>query len=149
MMRFTLSARTPTGFVRDFVVENSGEHKGQLNLKRGGLRPLTALGRWVAVVTGDGRGSTPERFRRGVEAGLLTTDEADTLIGAHTEIFSLLMRQEIDSIRSGTPLNHHVDPKTLDPLTRRYLREAFRAITAVQNTLEGEWVSRLPQQASR
>jgi CBS domain-containing protein len=149
MMRFTLAARTPTGFVRDFVVEHSGEHKGQLNLKRGGLRPLTALGRWVAVVTGDGRGSTPERLRRGVEAGLLTTDEADTLIGAHTEIFSLLMRREIDSIRSGTPLNHHVDPKTLDPLTRRYLREAFRAITAVQNTLEGEWVSRLPQQATR
>ena len=145
MMRFTLAARTPTGFVRDFVVEHSGEHKGQLNLKRGGLRPLTALGRWVAVVTGDGRGSTPERLRRGVDAGLLTTDEADTLIGAHAEIFSLLMRREVESIQSGTPLDHHVDPKTLDSLTRRYLREAFRAITAVQNTLEGDWVSRLPQ----
>jgi CBS domain-containing protein len=149
MMQFTLAARTPTGFVRDFVVEHSGEHKGQLNLKRGGLRPLTALGRWVGVVTGDTRGSTPERLHRGVDAGLLTTDEADTLIGAHTEIFSLLMGREVESIRSGTPLDHHVDPKTLDSLTRRYLREAFRAITAVQNTLEGEWVSRLPLPATR
>lgn len=143
MMRFTLAARPPTGFVRDFVVEHSGEHKGQLNLKSGGLRPLTALGRWVAVVTGDLRGSTPERVRRGADVGLFTDDEADTLNGAHSEIFSLLMEREIESIRAGARLSHHVDPKALDSLTRRYLREAFRAINAVQTTLEGEWVSRI------
>lgn len=144
LMRFTLAVRPPTGFVRDFVVDHSGQHKGQLDLKRGGLRPLTSLGRWVAVVTGDGRGSTPERLRRGTEAGLLTVDEAETLIGAHTEIFSLLMEREIESIKTGTQLTHHVDPKALDTLTRRYLREAFRAISGVQNTLQSEWVARLP-----
>lgn len=145
MMTFTLSVRPPTGFVRDFVVEHSGEHKGQLNLKAGGLRPLTSLGRWVAIVTGDPRGSTPERVRRGAEAGLFTTDEADTLVGAHAEIFALLMDQEIAAIRAGKPLNHHVDPKALDSLTRRYLRESFRAINDVQNTLQGEWVERVRQ----
>ena len=144
MMRFTLAVRPPTGFVRDFVVDHSGQHRGQLDLKRGGLRPLTALGRWVAVVTGDGRGSTPERLQRGADAGLLTVDEAETLVGAHTEIFSLLMQRETESIRTGTPLTHHVDPKALDTLTRRYLREAFRAISGVQNTLQSEWVARLP-----
>ena len=144
MIHFTLSARPPTGFVRDFVVEHSGEHKGQLDLKRGGLRPLTALGRWVAVVTGDGRGSTPERLRKGVEAGLFTIDEADTLIGAHNEIYSLLMEREVEFIKAGQSLTHHVDPRTLDSLTRRYLREAFRAISTVQNTLQSEWVARLP-----
>lgn len=144
MMRFTLAGRPPTGFVRDFVVDHSGQHKGQLDLKTGGLRPLTSLGRWVAIVTGDTRGSTPERLRRGVDAGLLTGNEADTLIGAHTEIFSLLMDRETGSIRTGTLLTHHVDPKALDTLTRRYLREAFRAISSVQNSLQSAWVSRLP-----
>lgn len=144
LMRFTLAAHPPTGFVRDFVVEHSGEHKGQLDLKRGGLRPLTALGRWVAVVTGDPRGSTPERLQRGAAAGLLTVDEAETLIGAHSEIFALLMAREISSIKTGEPLTHHIDPKALDTLARRYLRESFRAISTVQNSLQSEWVSRLP-----
>ncbi len=148
MMTFTLAARPPTGFVRDFVVEHTGEHKGQLNLKRGGLRPLTAIGRWAAIVTGNTRGSTQDRIRRGVEAGLFTVDESETLVGAHTEIFSLLMEREIESIRAGTALNHHVDPKSLDPLTRRYLRESFRAITSVQTTLQGEWVTRVRQSTS-
>jgi CBS domain-containing protein len=143
MMRFTLAIRPPTGFVRDFVVEHSGEHKGQLNLKKGGLRPLANLGRWVAIVTGEPRGSTPERVSRGADVGLFTVDEAETLKGAHAEIFGLLMEQEIEAIRSGTRLNHHVDPKSLDSLTRRHLRESFRAISSVQSTLQGEWVSRL------
>jgi len=30
-----------------------------------------------------------------------------------------------------------------DSLTRRLLRETFRVISAVQATLEGEWVSRI------
>ena len=149
MMQFTLAMRPPTGFVRDFVVEHSGEHKGRLNLKTGGLRPLTALGRWVAVVTGDPRGSTPERLRRGVEAGLLTADEADSLVGAHDEIFALLMDQEIIAIKAGTKLNHHIDPKGLDSLARRYLRESFRAINDVQNALQGEWVVRVAAYTER
>lgn len=143
LMQFTLSVRPPSGFVRDFVVEHSGEHKGRLNLKTGGLRPLTALGRWVAVVTGDPRGSTPERIRRGAESGLLTQDEAETLVGAHEEVFTLLMEQEVRAIKAGGSLTHHVDPKALDSLTRRYLRESFRAINEVQNALQGEWVIRV------
>ena len=144
MTRFTLELRPPTGFVRDFVVEHSGEHRGRLDLKRGGLRPLTALGRWVAVLLGDTRGSTSERLRRGAAAGLLTHDEAESLVGAHTQIFSLLLSTEIASIVQGGQRTHHVDPRTLDSLTRRYLRESFRAISGVQNVLQSEWVSRLP-----
>ena len=144
MTRFTLDLRPPTGFVRDFVVEHSGEHRGRLDLKRGGLRPLTALGRWVAVVVGDDRGSTTERLRRGAAAGLLTHDEAESLVGAHTQIFSLLLSTEIASIEQGGRRTHHVDPRTLDSLTRRYLRESFRAINGVQNVLQSEWVARLP-----
>lgn len=78
MLRFTLAIRPPTGFVRNFVVESSGEHKGQLDLKRGGLTPIASLGRWAGVVAGDARGTTPERLRRGGDLGLFTVDEVDT-----------------------------------------------------------------------
>ena len=36
LARFALSFRPPTGFLRDFVVEHSGERRGQLDIKHGG-----------------------------------------------------------------------------------------------------------------
>jgi len=53
LLRFTISVRPPVGFVRDFVVEHSGSHRGHLDLKAGGLVPIASLGRWIAIVTGE------------------------------------------------------------------------------------------------
>jgi len=134
----TLAARPPTGFVRDFVVEHSGQHRGQLNLKVGGLRPVTAIGRWAAVLSGDTRGSTPTRLRRAGEAGLLSADEVDSLVAAFEQIFGLLMAREIEAIREARPMSTYMDPRDLDSLTRRHLRESFRAIAHIQSRIEAE-----------
>ena len=142
LLQYSLSSRPPTGFVRKFVVEHSGEHRGQLNLKRGGLRPVTSLGRWIAVATGDASGNTEARLRRGVEARLLTLDEAETLIAAHEQIFALLLEREIDAIRAGVRADTYLAPDSLDSLTRRHLRESFRAIAHVQGRLESVWTNR-------
>ena len=143
LLEYTLAARPPVGFVRDFVVEHSGEHRGQLNLKRGGLRPVTSLGRWVGVVTGDVRGTTPERLRRGAAQGLLTTDESESLVGAYHQVYALLLEEEVEAVRAGRPPSTYVAPGGLDSLTRRHLRESFRAIAHVQERLESEWQRRL------
>lgn len=143
MMRFTTASKPPAGFVRDFVVEQSGHHRGQLDLKRGGLMPIASLGRWVAVVTGEPDGSTPERLRRGSRQGVLTTDEADSMVGAFELIYDLVLEREVEALRAGTPATTYLAPAALDPLTRRNLRSAFREIAHVQTRLQGEWVSRL------
>lgn len=144
LLRYATSARPPAGFVRDFVVEHSGEHRGHLNLKAGGLVPIASLGRWIAIVTGDDRGSTITRLRRGQQAGLLTADETDTLVRAFEYFYSLLLENEVAAVRDPTATaTTWVAPKNLDTLTRRYLREAFRAVGAVQNRLDGQWVARL------
>jgi CBS domain-containing protein len=144
MLRLALAVRPPIGFVRDFVVDHSGEHRGQLDLKRRGLRPVAAIGRWVAVVTGDVGGSTLDRLDRGRAAGLLTADETDSLRGAFELIYELLLHRHVEAIRAGQVPSQHIDPQTLDPLHRRYLRSAFREISQVQADLENDWVRRLP-----
>ncbi len=143
VLSLALHYRPPTGFVRDFVVEHTGEHRGELDLKHGGLVPVASIARWAAIVMRDVRGSTPERLRRAQLAGLLTADEAASLTGAFEEIFGLVMAREIDAIRAGTPPSRYLAPRDLDSLTRRLLRETFRVISAVQATLEGEWISRV------
>jgi CBS domain-containing protein len=138
-----LAWRPPTGFVRDFVVQHSGEHRGQLDLKSGGLMPVVALARWIAIVTGDPRGTTPERLNRGVAARLLSVDEAQTLAGGFEDVYSLLLRREAGAIRSGTPHTTYIVPKELDTLTRRHLRETFRAIGLIQGRVDRDWIWRL------
>ncbi|HEX4252384.1 MAG TPA: putative nucleotidyltransferase substrate binding domain-containing protein [Pseudonocardia sp.] len=144
MLRFTVAVKPPLGFVRNFVVEHTGEHRGQLNLKRGGLMPIASIGRWVAVLTGDPIGSTPERLRRGLEAKILTQNEVDSLVGAFELIYELLLERESAALRAGTTPSRHLNPGELDSLTRRHLRAAFREVHRVQSRLDADWVSWLP-----
>jgi CBS domain-containing protein len=138
-----LGFRPPTGFVRDFVVAHSGEHRGELDLKRGGLAPVAALARWIAIVTGDATGNTPERLHRGADHGLLTADEAQTLAGAFEDLYALVLRHEAEAVRAGAALTTFVAPNRLDTLTRRHLRESFRVVRAIQTRLEEHWLARL------
>jgi len=140
-----LSWRPPSGFIRDFVVHHSGEHRGQLDLKPGGLTPVVALARWIAIAAGDASGTTIERLHRGAALGLLTTDEADTLAGGFESVYSLLLHHEAQALRAHrTPTTTFIAPKELDSLTRRHLRETFRAIALVQSRVDRAWLTRLP-----
>jgi len=141
MLRYTLAVKPPLGFVRNFVVDHTGEHRGQLNLKRGGLMPIASIGRWVAVLTGEPVGSTPERLRRGLEAKILTQNEVDSLVGAFELIYELLLERESAALRAGSPPSRHLAPGELDSLTRRHLRAAFREVHRVQTRLDADWVS--------
>ncbi len=52
LTRFALSFRPPTGFLRNFVVEHSGERRGRLDIKHGGIIPIVDLARWAAMAAG-------------------------------------------------------------------------------------------------
>jgi len=135
--------KPPTGFVKDFVVEPSGEHKGQLDLKRGGIGPIVAIGRWIALRLRAPISTTPERLRLGAQEGLLSSDEAAQLERAHHEIYGLVFSNEIELLRAGAPVSTFLDPKGIDSLGRRHLRQSFKAITRVQDRLESEWLGRV------
>ncbi|GLH99759.1 putative nucleotidyltransferase substrate binding domain-containing protein [Phytohabitans aurantiacus] len=139
-----LGWRPPVGFIRDFVIEHTGEHGGQLDLKAGGLAPVVGLARWIAIVGGDASGTTIERLHRGAALGLLSADEAETLAGGFENIYGLLLHHEIEAIRAGETPDTYISPKDLDTLARRHLRETFRAIALVQTSIDRSWHYRLP-----
>ena len=143
LLRFTLAKKPPIGFVRDFVIEHSGENRGGLDLKQGGLTPICALARWLAIAQGDVRGSTIDRLKRAASAELLKDEEADILINAFKDIYQLVFEEEIAAIRSGREGSSWISPQHLDSLTRRHLRESFRAVAAIQTRFQNEWESRL------
>ncbi len=138
LARFALSFRPPTGFLRDFVVEHSGERRGQLDIKHGGMIPIVDLARWAGMAAGVASASTPERLRAAEAAGTMEGPEAQTLMEAFGFIFSLRLDHQVEQLRRGQAPDDFIDPKTLNPLARSYLREAFRAVASVQANLAAE-----------
>jgi CBS domain-containing protein len=138
LAQFALSFHPPTGFLRDFVVEHSGEHRGQLDIKHGGLIPIVDLARWAGMGAGVTSASTMERLRAAEAAGTLGGAEATTLMEAFGYIFTLRLDHQVEQLRHGQAPDDFIDPKQLNPLARSYLREAFRAVASVQSGLAAE-----------
>ena len=138
LARFALSFRPPTGFLRDFVVEHSGERRGQLDLKHGGMIPIVDLARWAGMAAGLASASTLERLRAAEAAGTMDSPEAQTLAEAFGFISALRLDHQVEQLRRGQAPDDFINPKALNPLARSYLREAFRAVASVQSNLAAE-----------
>jgi CBS domain-containing protein len=138
LARFALSHRPPTGFLRGLVVEHSGEHRGRLDLKHGGVIPIVDLARWAGMAAGVASASTVERLRAAAAAGTLSEADATTLEDAFELINELRLRHQVAQIRAGDEPDDFVDPKALSPLTRSYLKEAFRAVASIQKHVAAE-----------
>ncbi|HYB27284.1 MAG TPA: putative nucleotidyltransferase substrate binding domain-containing protein [Solirubrobacteraceae bacterium] len=136
--RFALSCRPPTGFLRGLVVESTGEHRGRLDLKQGGVIPIAGLARWAAIAAGVTSASTNERLRAAAAAGTLSEAQARTLEDALALITSLRVEHQVAQLRAGDEPDDYVNPATLSGLTRSYLREAFRAVASVQKHVAAE-----------
>jgi CBS domain-containing protein len=138
MLQLALSHKPPTGFLRGFVVEGSGEHRGRLDIKEGGLAPITGIARYGGLAAGASTVSTSERLRIAATAGKLDSTQARTLSEAHDLFWRLRLEHQVEQVRGGDEPDDYIDPATLNPLTRRYLRDAFAEVRAVQKTLAAE-----------
>jgi CBS domain-containing protein len=138
MARFALAQRPPTGLLRGLVVEHSGEHRGRLDLKRGGSIPIVALARWAAMSAGVTSASTAERLRVAASAGTLSVADAHTLADAFTLINDLRLEHQVMQMRAGATPDDYLAPEELSPLRRTQLKEAFRAVADVQKRVDGQ-----------
>ena len=82
--------------------------------------------------------STAERLRAARDAGTLPRADAESLLDAHELIVGLRIEHQIGQIARGEPLDDHIDPAQLSPLTRSYLKESFRAIASAQKRVAAE-----------
>ena len=138
LLSFALAHRPPTGFLRGLVVEDSGEHRGRLDLKRGGIIPIVDLARWAGLAAGVTHASTPARLRAAAEAGTLPADDALMLDEAHELIVGLRLGHQVEQLKAGAEPDDFLDPAELSPLTRSTLKEAFRAVAGVQRRISAD-----------
>jgi CBS domain-containing protein len=140
MLRLALAQKLPTGFRGNIVVESSGEHSGSFDIKHGGLLSVVDTARFAALKAGAKVTTTIERLRAASELGAIEPGHARTLEEAYDLFTALRLEHQIQQLERGGEPDDYVDPKELSELTRRYLRDAFREVSAVQKSLSSELV---------
>jgi CBS domain-containing protein len=126
-----LLERPPTGFRRHRVLFWSGERK-VLDIKRAGLLPIESLARWAGLAAGVSAASTRARLEAAEAAGTLDSDDVAILRDAFELVCELRMEHQVEQLRAGRAPDDLVEPRSLAPLTRTALKEAFRAVARVQ-----------------
>jgi len=138
LLQLALADKPPTGFRRDIVIEHSGENRGSFDIKLGGLQPIVGIARYAGISAGATATSTAERLRAAASGGTLSEEAAGTLSECFELFAALRLEHQVRQLEAGVPPDDHIDPKTLNPLTRRYLRDAFREVASVQKALSRE-----------
>ncbi len=143
MMALDLRYKVPVGLLGRFLVERGGEHPGELSLKFGGILYIVDCVRMFALEKGVGEVNTYRRLKALVAADIFATETAEHIRAAFEALTFLRLRQEIHQIEAGQPVSHHLDPHRLSKSEQELLREAFQAVSKLQDSAK-RYFSRNP-----
>jgi CBS domain-containing protein len=134
MLKLALAAKPPTGFMRNITVEGSGKHAGTFDIKKGGLLPIVDMARYFALVGEIPANHTLDRLRAATDLGIMERTEAQVLEEAFELFTAMRLEHQVAQLEQGREPDNRINPRDLDPLTRRYLRDAFREVAVVQRS---------------
>jgi signal-transduction protein with cAMP-binding, CBS, and nucleotidyltransferase domain len=142
MARVVSAMRLSKGFLRWFVVEAEGEHKGEFNLKLLAWTPLVMCVRLLAVYFAIEETSTVERIRLLRTGGCFTDRMAEDLTDAYHVISQLRVLQQTKRRKRIVDDDCYINPYELPNPDREALRKAIGSIEELQSLIRIRfWVS--------
>lgn len=124
--------------------------KGRIDLKVGGMFPIVAGARILALRLGCTDLSSRDRWRAALGAGLIEEQDFVRLLDAHEMILGLILDQQLADLAEGQPATSLVEVRRLMALEQDRLKKALQVVRQidliVKNAL-GEAVLRLDHSA--
>lgn len=136
LARNTIKHRPPLGFFGRFAVKRSGKHNNAVDIKGGAMLPVADIARLFTLARGGNEISTDSRLSAAADDHLISDGLVSTLRTGYELAMGLRVRHHLDQHRRGEPQNNWLDLDDLEPLVRSQLRETFKAIRVVQQSLE-------------
>jgi len=133
MGRNALKNPAPLSFFRNFLVEDSGEHKDQFDIKARAIMPLVDAARLLVLShnTKDVN-STIERFKKLAEIEPQTKDLYESCISA----FRILLRFRTQQGLKNNDSGRFIDLNSLSKADRLKLKGCFKPIKDIQDVLK-------------
>lgn len=125
------SARSALGWFGRFRLKG-----GRVDLKLGGLLPIVAGARVLALRHGLMATGTDERLSALAARNAIGESDADSIAAARRVIVDAILRQQLADIASGVVPGSRVDPTRLGRGQRRRLRDAVASATLMPSIVE-------------
>jgi len=126
-------------FHRFATERKNTEHKGEVNLKLGGLLPLVECIRLLSLLAGIDKTSTLSRMAELAARNILGSDEHDYLKGAFEHISFLLLRRQVADLSAGNEPSNFVPPGALSERERDILSDSLKAVESLRKRIAFEF----------
>jgi CBS domain-containing protein len=137
--RITIENKAPLGFFRTFVVERSGDHKEELDLKTFGTGPIVNAARLFALDAGVEATNTVDRLAGAQSLSYVDDTLRRELLESFEFLTLLRLEQQLQQSRTGRALNNYIRPAALTHLQRSLIKEAFQTIARMQALIDQEF----------
>ena len=135
----SINHKPPLGFFRQVVVERSGQHKDELDLKLKGTGPIVNAARIWSLEAGLREINTMDRLLALENAGTVETKLLTDLRESLEFLTSLRLEHQLQQAKSGISISNYINPTALSPLQKGLLKEAFEAITRAQALIRSKF----------
>lgn len=128
MVRAAQEFNPPLGFFNR--IRSQG---GKIDIKQGGIAPITGLARACALAAGSRERSTLERLVVAAEAGTISREGAENLAETFQFLLRLRLRQQLADLQVGIAPSNLLTLDALSGMEQRYLKDALVNIRQMQN----------------
>lgn len=126
----------PIGFFRNVLIEKSGEHKNEFDLKLRAMLPLADAARVLSLDYGiQGENNTVNRYRKLKE---LDTQHADLFEDA-AHAYELLIRFRAESGVAQNDSGRYIKLEEMGKIEKQMLKNTFKPITELQDFLKSKY----------
>lgn len=136
MAENTLQSTPPLGFFKQFVLEKDGNHRAVLDLKHRGTVPIVAMARLYCLAEGVMAVNTVDRLKALEKLKVISSEQSRNLCDAHEFIAGLRLENQSHQIQTAEAVSNSLDPKSLSPLVRHQLKDAFAVVAESQRSLK-------------
>lgn len=143
MAREALRFTPPIGFFNNLILEKSGENKGGLDIKKGGVFPITQGVRTLAVELQVLESSTEERIEKLFAQGVFSESMAAGIRESYAFFQTLRVRSQAERQKSGDAPSNFISPDRLSNMDREHLKECFKVVVDFQALLYNKYGLRL------
>jgi CBS domain-containing protein len=131
--------RPPLGFFKTFVVEKTGEHKDELNLKFKCIAPFIDIVRLYSLEMGAVETSTLERIEALKGKHSVVTEFGDEMEQVFDFLTLLRIHHQFEQIKGGKEPDNFINPDALSNLEKRTLKEACQFLSRMQDAVARQY----------
>ena len=133
VMQLNLNHKVPISLWGNFVTEKSGEHKGMLSLKKGGLIYIVDCLRMFTLEREIRALTTLDRLNKLTEQNIFSIETAEHIRVAFEALTFFRLRNEIALKQKNLPPSSYINPDDLTKTEQDLLISAFQAVNKLQS----------------